>query len=67
MSEFRYQILAIVGAAIMFTYSALGTLSNASAKPYQSVLLLVGLVVAVALAFHLGTVWKRRESESQLR
>jgi hypothetical protein len=67
MSEFRYRVLAIIGAAIMFMYSVLGTLGGASARPYQSALLSVGLVVAVVLTFHLGMLWVRRGGESYLR
>lgn len=65
MSEYGYRLLAIFGAAIMFTYSVLGTFGGASVRPYQSALLSVGLVVAVVLAFHVGTLWERRKGESQ--
>lgn len=65
MSEYRYHVLAIFGAVILFTYSALGTLGGAKASMYQSWLLLVGLVVAVALVFHLGTLWERHELNPQ--
>lgn len=65
MGVIRYHLLAIFGGLILAAYSMLGTIGSERASVYQSALLLVGLVVAVALAFHLGMVWERRSNEPQ--
>jgi len=62
MSKIRYNLLAILGALIMAGYSVLGTVGGGQTRLYQSALLIVGLVVAVSLTFHLGMQWERKNS-----
>ena len=64
MTEFRYHLLAILGALIMAGYSIIGTVGGGQTRLYQSALLSIGLVVAVSLAFHLGTQWEARKTGS---
>jgi len=67
MSKIRYNLLAILGGLAMLAYGIIGTIGVEQASLYQSVLLSVGLVIAVALAFHLGMLWERRTDEPQPR
>jgi len=67
MSKIRYNLLAILGGLVMLAYGIIGTIGVEQASLYQSVLLSVGLVIAVALAFHLGMLWERRTDEPQPR
>jgi len=67
MSELRYNVLAIFGGLIMAAYGVVGTIGPKQADLYQSMLLTVGVVVAVLLTFHLGMLWARRASEAHQR
>jgi hypothetical protein len=67
MTEFRYHLLAIFAGLVLAAYSVIGTLGGAPASAYQLALLIVGLVIAVAFAFHLGTLWERRDNEPHSR
>ena len=67
MSKIRYNLLAILGGLVLLGYGIIGTIGVEQASLYQSVLLSVGLVIAVALAFHLGMLWERRTDEPQPR
>jgi len=64
MSEIRYNLLAILGGLILVGYGLLGTVGGGQIRVYQSALLSVGLVVAIILAFHLGTEWEKRKTDS---
>ncbi|WP_262181615.1 hypothetical protein [Haloarcula laminariae] len=61
MSEIGYNVLAIFGGLILVAYSVVGTVGGEQAGLYQSVLLSIGLVVMVTLAFHLGMLWERND------